>query len=88
VSFDLLFWHDQVPSTPERAAGLYERLTDGQTGVVDNAPAVQDFVAEVLAMLGDLTEDVTKTYYIQKPNVAPDVSGVLDTLGPDDVQSA
>jgi integrase len=34
------------------------------------------------AQLGHKNEEITTTYYIQKAQVAPDVSSVLDTLGP------
>lgn len=37
---------------------------------------------EATAQLGHSTEDVTKTYYIAKPATAPDVSDILERLGP------
>jgi hypothetical protein len=57
VSFDLSFWYEDVPSTSERAAEIYDRLTDGEDGVVPSAPALIDFFAEVIATFGDLTEE-------------------------------
>jgi integrase len=40
------------------------------------------------AQLGHKDKDVTKTQYIQKPKLAPDVSAVLDALGPGEARSA
>jgi integrase len=33
--------------------------------------------------LGHATEEITTTYYVQKPQVAPDSSDLLEKLGPD-----
>jgi integrase len=37
---------------------------------------------EASRRLGHASEEVTKAYYITKPKLAPDVTDVLDTLGP------
>jgi integrase len=37
---------------------------------------------EASRQLGHASEEVTKAYYIAKPKLAPDVTDVLDTLGP------
>ncbi|GIM92980.1 MULTISPECIES: tyrosine-type recombinase/integrase [Paractinoplanes] len=37
---------------------------------------------EASLQLGHASEEVTKVYYIAKPQLAPDVTDVLDTLGP------
>lgn len=57
MSFDLSFWHEDVQSTPDRAADIYDRLADGEDGVVPRAPEIDDFFAEVVAVFGDLTEE-------------------------------
>ena len=57
MSFDLGFWYEDVPSAPERAAAIYERLTDGEEGVVPSASAVNDFFVEVIATFEDMTEE-------------------------------
>ncbi|MET0493765.1 MAG: hypothetical protein ABW000_11620 [Actinoplanes sp.] len=56
MSFDLSFWHEDGQSTPDHAADIYERLTDGEEGVVPRVPAIDDFLADVVAVFGDLTE--------------------------------
>ncbi|GAA4461889.1 hypothetical protein [Phytohabitans houttuyneae] len=55
MSFDLGFWHEDAQSSVERAAEIYDRLTDGEDGVVPGAPAVDSFFTDVLARFGDLT---------------------------------
>lgn len=57
VSFDLVYWYENAQSTPGRAAEIYDRLADGEEGVVPRVPAIDDFFAEIVAMFGDLTED-------------------------------
>lgn len=42
----------------------------------------QGYDKAATAQLGHSTEDVTKTYYVAKPKTAPDVSAVLQRLGP------
>ncbi|MEV6631569.1 hypothetical protein AB0M54_12540 [Actinoplanes sp. NPDC051470] len=57
MSFDLGFWHEDEQSTPDRAAEIYDRVTDGEDGVVPAVPAIDEFFAEVVAAFGDLTEE-------------------------------
>lgn len=57
VSFDLSFWYEDMPSTPERAAEIDDRLNEGEDGVVPSTPALDDFFAEIIATFGDLTEE-------------------------------
>lgn len=57
MSFDLSFWHEDVQSTPDQAAEIYDRLTDGEDGVVPSVPAIDEFFVEVVAVFGDLTEE-------------------------------
>lgn len=58
MSFDLSFWCEDVLFTSERPAEIYDRLTDGEDGVVPSAPTLNDFFAEVVATFGDLAEEV------------------------------
>ena len=60
MSFDLCFWWEKASSTPERAAEIYDQLTDGDTGVVESATAVDDFFVEIVELFGDLTEENIK----------------------------
>ena len=39
-------------------------------------------IAEASRQLGHASKEVTLSYYIAKPRLAPDVTDVLDTLGP------
>lgn len=44
MSFDLAFWYESSQSAPDAAAQVYERLTDGETGVVQPDPRVDAFM--------------------------------------------
>lgn len=57
MSFDLAFWAEEPPPSPVRAADVYERLADGEAGVVPASPAVGRFLDDVDATFPDLTED-------------------------------
>jgi hypothetical protein len=57
MSFDLAFWYEHRPSTVERAAEIYDRLTDGQIGVVEKSTEVGSFLAELVSRFPDLTEE-------------------------------
>jgi hypothetical protein len=57
MSFDLAFWHETQPSDAERAYEIYDRLTDGETGVAESHPAVDEFYREVLSVYADITEE-------------------------------
>jgi len=57
MSFDLAFWHENGPTTPESAAQIYDQLTDGEVGVVEPGPQIAHFYDDVVAALPDLTED-------------------------------
>ena len=39
-------------------------------------------IMEASRQLGHASEEVTLSYYIAKPKLAPDVTDVLETLGP------
>lgn len=67
MSFDLAFWYEREPSSPEQAAQVYEQLTDGVEGIVERNPAVGDFYHEVIATYGDLTEDFTQEVVDEAP---------------------
>lgn len=55
VSFDLVFWYQKSMPTSEEAARIYDELTDGLTGVVEENPAVGDFYRSVVAVFPELT---------------------------------
>jgi hypothetical protein len=57
VSFDLIFWYEDGRSTPEEAFEIYDKLTDGETGIVEVSPAIDDFFADVLSVYPNLTEE-------------------------------
>jgi hypothetical protein len=56
MSFDLAFWYESEPSSPERAAQIYDQLTE-ELGVVERNPALGDFHREVISTYEDLTEE-------------------------------
>ncbi|MEF2529204.1 MULTISPECIES: hypothetical protein [Streptomyces] len=56
MSFDLIFWCQKVVPTSEEAAQIYDQLTDGDTGIVEESPAVEDFRQAVVSEFPDLTE--------------------------------
>ena len=56
MSFDLAFWHASGSPTPEEAFRIYDRLTDGETGVVETSSAIDAFFADVVSAYQDLTE--------------------------------
>jgi hypothetical protein len=60
MSFDLAFWYEREPSSPEQAAKIYDQLTDEEHGVVEQNPALGEFYQEVIATYGDLTEGGTE----------------------------
>jgi hypothetical protein len=57
VSFDLIFWYQKSVPTLEEAARIYDQLTDGLTGVVEESSAVDDFHRSVISVFPDLTEE-------------------------------
>ncbi|MFE3830660.1 hypothetical protein [Streptomyces sp. NPDC059092] len=57
MSFDLIFWCQKVAPTPEEAAQVYDQLTDGITGIVEENPAIEDFHQAVISEFPDLTEE-------------------------------
>jgi hypothetical protein len=57
MSFDLAFWYEKAPSDAERAFQIYDRLTDGESDVVQSSPAIDEFHAEVVSIHQDLTEE-------------------------------
>jgi hypothetical protein len=56
MSFDLAFWsHADADGD---AADIYDRLTDGLTGVVTEAPREIDaFLADIVAVYPDITDE-------------------------------
>lgn len=57
MSFDLTFWSAKEPVTEEAAARIYDELTDGLAGVVDESPAIESFFNDVVAVYPDLVEE-------------------------------
>lgn len=57
MSFDLAFWYEKEPRGNEAAARIYDRLTDGLTGVTEASPSLAAFVGEVVRLFPDLTEE-------------------------------
>lgn len=72
MSFDLAFWYEREPSSPEQAAQIYDQLTDEKLGIVERNPALGDFYQEVIATYKDLTENMTE----EDADVAPWTAGV------------
>jgi hypothetical protein len=72
MSFDMLFWYEHEPSTPEQAAQIYDKLTDGELGIVERNPALGDFYHEVMATYGDMSENMTE----EDATVTPWTAGV------------
>lgn len=59
MSFDLAFWYERDPSSPEQAEQIYLQLVEGELGIVERNPALGEFYQEVIATNGDLTEGGT-----------------------------
>ncbi|MET7356202.1 hypothetical protein [Streptomyces mirabilis] len=57
MSFDLTFWYQKSVPTSEEAAQVYDQLTDGLTGVVEESPEIEDFHQAVVSVFPDLTEE-------------------------------
>ena len=57
MSFDLAFWVESPAPSPAEAAVTYDRLADGEEGVIAPDGAVARFLADVLADYPDLTEE-------------------------------
>lgn len=57
VSYDLAFWHEIEPSDPEKAAEIYDRLSEGEKGVLDSSVAIEQFFDDVISAYPDLTEE-------------------------------
>lgn len=57
MSFDLIFWYQKSVSTLEEAARIYDQLTDGLTGVVEESPAIGDFHRSVISVFPDITDE-------------------------------
>jgi hypothetical protein len=72
MSFDLAFWYEHEPSSPERAAEIYLRLVEEEFGIVDRNPALGDFYQEVISTYGDLYENMTES----NADMAPWTAGV------------
>jgi hypothetical protein len=56
VSFDLVFWHAESVPSRESALAIYDRLTEGEVGVVQEADEIGRFFEEVVSRFPDLTE--------------------------------
>jgi hypothetical protein len=61
MSFDLLFWRDSEPSTLERVAEIYDKVTDGEVGVVDEGSTIEAFYNDVVEAFPDLAEENMET---------------------------
>ncbi len=57
MSFDLGFWYESEPSSPERAAQIYYQLTYGKEGIVERNPALGHFYHEVMSTYVELTQE-------------------------------
>lgn len=57
MSFDLAFWREDPVPSPADAAVTYDRLAEGEEGVVAPDGAVGRFLADVVAAYPDLVED-------------------------------
>ncbi|MFI1108314.1 hypothetical protein ACH4TU_10200 [Streptomyces physcomitrii] len=57
MSFDLIFWYQRVAPTSGEAARIYDQLTDGVTGIVEESSAVEDFYRAVISEFPDLSEE-------------------------------
>ncbi|MFC7843492.1 hypothetical protein [Streptomyces sp. NPDC057382] len=57
MSFDLIFWYQEVAPTSGEAAQIYDQLTDGVTGIVEESSAVEDFYRAVISEFPDLSEE-------------------------------
>ncbi len=55
MSYDLAFWFEEARPTLEHAADVYDRITDGETGVVQPAAQLDAFYEAVITTFGDLT---------------------------------
>jgi hypothetical protein len=72
MSFDMIFWYEREPSTPEQAAQIHDKLTDEEVGIVERSSVLSDFYQEVIATYRDLTENTPE----EDAEVAPWTTGV------------
>ena len=75
MSFDLIFWYEREPSTPEQAAQIYDKLTDEEVGIVERSSVLDEFYHEVMATYGDMSENMTE----EDAKVTPWTAGVDHT---------
>lgn len=57
MSFDLLFWYQEVVPSSGEAAQIYDQFTDGVTGIVEESSAVGDFYQAVISEFPDLSDE-------------------------------
>ncbi|WP_309134107.1 hypothetical protein [Cellulomonas sp.] len=81
MSFDLAFWRQDPPPSPDAAFHIYDRLTEGETGVVGADLAVERFRAAVLESFGDLDDETADSSPWASPVYATDECVILTISG-------
>jgi hypothetical protein len=57
VSFDLAIWYQVAPLAEEEAYDIYDQLTDEVVGVVEESPAIQEFLSGLLEIYPEDVDD-------------------------------
>ncbi|MFF9194912.1 hypothetical protein ACF09L_06880 [Streptomyces sp. NPDC014779] len=57
MSFDLAFWHSAIPVDNVSALGTYRAILDESPGAVESHVAVGAFLADLVSVFPDLTEE-------------------------------
>lgn len=57
MSFDLAFWYEKERSTPEKADHIYDRLTDGEIGVIEESTEIERFYLDIVSSYPNMTEN-------------------------------
>ncbi|MCP2331284.1 hypothetical protein [Actinoalloteichus caeruleus] len=60
MSFDLIFWYQKEIPTTEEAAQIYDQLTDGATGIVEESVTIENFYRSIISKFPDLDEENMK----------------------------
>ncbi|MDX6740106.1 hypothetical protein [Actinocorallia sp. A-T 12471] len=55
MSFDLVFWRSAGEVRVGEAAGIYERLVEGDSGVVAEAEEIAEFYGAIVSVYPDIT---------------------------------
>ncbi|MFC8192364.1 hypothetical protein ACFUMH_11975 [Cellulomonas sp. NPDC057328] len=81
LSFDLAFWYDESTPSPDDAYAIYDKLTEGEIGVVAADEAVSRFLDDVRTAFADLTDENAETSPWASPIYATDECVIVAISG-------